>query len=201
MAELATIARPYAEALFKSARADLYAAAAWLDPIADIAENAQLQQFASNPKVSDAQVFDVISGVANINLPDNARNFLRTVIENGRLSAPVWHGLRHHRPGPDPRHPGFDDRAAARHEGFAPVHGRRRARGDVLADADLGLCPRAGAANRTDRLYQPALGKPLGLFVFPGNTAPSGVDRGAVHHRCLPALGLGRTPFPPRNCN
>ena len=87
MAELATIARPYAEALFKSARADLNAAAAWLEPIADIAENAQLQQFASNPKVSDVQVFDVISGVAKVTLPDNARNFLRTVIENGRLSA------------------------------------------------------------------------------------------------------------------
>ena len=87
MAELATIARPYAEALFKSARADLDAAAAWLEPIADIAENAQLQQFASNPKVTDVQVFDVISGVAKVTLPDNARNFLRTVIENGRLSA------------------------------------------------------------------------------------------------------------------
>ena len=85
MAELATIARPYAEALFKSARADLDAAAAWLEPIADIAENAQLQQFASNPKVSDVQVFDVISGVAKVTLPDNARNFLRTVIDNGRL--------------------------------------------------------------------------------------------------------------------
>ena len=32
-------------------------------------------------------MFDVISGVAKVTLPDNARNFLRTVIENGRLSA------------------------------------------------------------------------------------------------------------------
>jgi F-type H+-transporting ATPase subunit delta len=87
MAELATIARPYAEALFKSAKADLGAAAAWLEPLAAVAGNEQLQQFASNPKVTDQQVFDVIAGVAKTALPETAKNFLRTVIENGRLEA------------------------------------------------------------------------------------------------------------------
>ena len=87
MAELATIARPYADALFKSAQADLNAAAAWLEPLAAIAGNAQLQAFAANPKVTDQQVFDLIAGVAKTALPDNAKNFLRTVIENGRLEA------------------------------------------------------------------------------------------------------------------
>ena len=33
MAELATIARPYAEALFKACAADLSAAAAWVDEL------------------------------------------------------------------------------------------------------------------------------------------------------------------------
>ena len=87
MAELATIARPYADALFKSAQVDLNAAAAWLEPLAAIAGNAQLQAFAANPKVTDQQVFDLIAGVAKTALPDNAKNFLRTVIENGRLEA------------------------------------------------------------------------------------------------------------------
>ena len=87
MAELATIARPYADALFKAAQADLNAAAAWLEPLAAIAGNAQLQAFAANPKVTDQQVFDLIAGVAKTALPDNAKNFLRTVIENGRLEA------------------------------------------------------------------------------------------------------------------
>ena len=64
MAELATIARPYADALFKSAQADLNAAAAWLEPLAAIAGNAQLQAFAANPKVTDQQVFDLIDVVA-----------------------------------------------------------------------------------------------------------------------------------------
>ena len=87
MAELATIARPYAEALFKAARADLQAADAWLQPLAQVAENAQLQDFAANPNVSDTQVFDMLYGVAKVTLPEQGKNFLQTVIDNGRVSA------------------------------------------------------------------------------------------------------------------
>ena len=87
MAELATIARPYAEALFKASAGDLAAVSAWVDELAAIAGNAQLLQFADSPKVSSAQVFDLITGVAKSVLGDHARNFLRTVIENGRLGA------------------------------------------------------------------------------------------------------------------
>ena len=91
MAELATIARPYADALFKAstgtAQVDLAAAAAWLDELAVIAANPQMHQFADSPKVSDAQVFDVVVGVARSALPDTAKNFLRTVIDNGRMGA------------------------------------------------------------------------------------------------------------------
>ncbi len=87
MAELATIARPYAEALFKASRADLAATAQWVDALASVAGNEQLQAFAANPKVSDQQVFDLITGVAKVNLSAAGQNFLRTVIENGRLAA------------------------------------------------------------------------------------------------------------------
>ena len=87
MAELATIARPYAEALFKATSKDLNGAAVWVDALSAVAQNAQLQQFADSPKASTDQVFDLIAGVAKIDLPDAAKNFLRTVIENGRLSA------------------------------------------------------------------------------------------------------------------
>ena len=85
MAELATIARPYAEALFKSAKADLNDATSWLDQFAVIAGNPQLLQFAHNPKVTDEQVFDLFAGVAKTALPDSAKNFLHIVIENGRV--------------------------------------------------------------------------------------------------------------------
>jgi F-type H+-transporting ATPase subunit delta len=87
MAEIATIARPYAEALFKSAGNDLDGAAQWLDALAAVAGNEQLLQFAGSPKVTDGQVFDVVADVAKAPLSENGKNFLRTVIENGRLAA------------------------------------------------------------------------------------------------------------------
>ena len=87
MAELATIARPYAEALFKASLSDLSTAANWVDELGVIAQNAQLLQFADSPKVSVDQVFDLIASVAKSALPEQAKNFLRTVIENGRLGA------------------------------------------------------------------------------------------------------------------
>src|SRR3970282_2539492 len=86
MAELATIARPYSEAWFKAASADLAGAAVWVDELRNIANTPQLQQYAENPNVTAAQVFDVITGVLQVALPEMGKNFLRTVIENGRLS-------------------------------------------------------------------------------------------------------------------
>jgi F-type H+-transporting ATPase subunit delta len=86
MAELATIARPYAEALFKASAADLASVATWVEELAVIAGNPQLQQFAGNPNAQAQQVFDLIAGVAKSPLNDAAKNFLRAVIENGRLS-------------------------------------------------------------------------------------------------------------------
>ena len=86
MAELATIARPYAEALFKASSSDLPGAALWVDALNEVAKDPQLLQFADNPNVTAAQVFDVITGVAQVVLPEQAKNFLRTVIENGRLA-------------------------------------------------------------------------------------------------------------------
>lgn len=86
MAEIATIARPYAEALYKAVGTDA-ATSAWLDEMAAIAGNPQLLQFADNPKATAEQVFGVVSGVAKTALPDAAKNFLRTLIDNNRLAA------------------------------------------------------------------------------------------------------------------
>lgn len=86
MAELATIARPYAEALFKASSADLDSAAVWIEELAAIGADPQLQQFARSPKASSQQVFDVIAGIGANALSADAKNFLHMVIENGRLS-------------------------------------------------------------------------------------------------------------------
>jgi F-type H+-transporting ATPase subunit delta len=87
MAEIATIARPYAEALFKACGQDAAGAAAWLDALSAVAADEQLRQFADSPKVSPQQVFDLVSGVLKSPLPTAGQNFLRTVIDNGRLAA------------------------------------------------------------------------------------------------------------------
>ena len=84
MAELATIARPYAEALFQSAGIH---AATLLEPLqglAAVASDPSLRQFADNPKVDERQVAQVISGVAGT-LPTSLVNLLTLVIENRRL--------------------------------------------------------------------------------------------------------------------
>ncbi|HSV69437.1 MAG TPA: F0F1 ATP synthase subunit delta [Methylibium sp.] len=85
MAELATIARPYAEALFK-AGGDA-AAAEQLSALAGVAADPRLLQFAGDPKADAAQVYDVLTGVAKTALAPSVQNLLKAVIDNGRLVA------------------------------------------------------------------------------------------------------------------
>ncbi|WP_027016428.1 F0F1 ATP synthase subunit delta [Comamonas composti] len=90
MAELATIARPYADALYKASThmgADLSGTVVWAEKLAAIAADPQLRQLADDPKVTHEQMFSVIQGVAGSALPDAVANFLRVIIENGRLQA------------------------------------------------------------------------------------------------------------------
>ena len=87
MAELATIARPYAEALFQVVKADAAQAAQWLDGLAVVAADEGLQQYVHDPKVSHEQVLALITHVGPKNLPAVAVNFLNTLVDNGRLSA------------------------------------------------------------------------------------------------------------------
>jgi F-type H+-transporting ATPase subunit delta len=91
MAELATIARPYAEALYKAiADSDAQALKAQASALAALAANEQLRQFADNPKVAAVQVFDLMAGVAlsqGLTLDAKIGNLLRVVLDNGRLAA------------------------------------------------------------------------------------------------------------------
>ena len=87
MAEIATIARPYAQALFQASGSGAAGTASWLDELASVAADEQLRQFADNPRTRPEQVFSLVTGVMKTRLPDMAQNFLRTVIDNGRLAA------------------------------------------------------------------------------------------------------------------
>ncbi|MEY8878473.1 MAG: F0F1 ATP synthase subunit delta [Leptothrix sp. (in: b-proteobacteria)] len=88
MAEIATVARPYAEALYQVARqGDLGAWAVQISALAQVAGDADLLQFAGSPKVSDDQVYDVAAAATGLSLLVGVQHFLRTVVENGRLVA------------------------------------------------------------------------------------------------------------------
>jgi F-type H+-transporting ATPase subunit delta len=90
MAEIATIARPYAQALFKAAGDNAPVMSEAVGALAAVAADPQMRQFADNPKAGADQVFNVISDVLGRQgwvLSSQTQNFLRTVIENGRLGA------------------------------------------------------------------------------------------------------------------
>jgi F-type H+-transporting ATPase subunit delta len=92
MAELSTIARPYAEALFAAARSGGAAGAAegWLDALdqlAAVAAHPQVAVLVGDPKLSHAQTYGLLSGLLKGPLPGPVENFLHVAIENGRLAA------------------------------------------------------------------------------------------------------------------
>jgi F-type H+-transporting ATPase subunit delta len=87
MAELATIARPYAEALFKAVGAgDAAQTADQIQALGQVAADPQVQAFASNPKAQAEQVLALITQVAGGSLSGSATNLLAAVVENGRLA-------------------------------------------------------------------------------------------------------------------
>ena len=99
MAELTTIARPYAEALFQVARqGDVSVWAQQIEALAQVAQHPQVRQFADSPKASEDQVVDLVTTAAQLPLLPGVQNFLRTVVANGRLVAlpaiaEQFHGL------------------------------------------------------------------------------------------------------------
>ncbi|MFN3565535.1 MAG: F0F1 ATP synthase subunit delta, partial [Burkholderiaceae bacterium] len=93
MAELSTIARPYADALFAAARADRSDAGAldrWLailDEIAAVASHPDVAQAVRDPKLTNEQIYDLLAGLLKSPLPEPIRNFLKLVIDNDRIAA------------------------------------------------------------------------------------------------------------------
>jgi F-type H+-transporting ATPase subunit delta len=88
MAELATIARPYAEALFRATDPDLAPSlVAPLQQLAQVASDPRLREFADNPKASAQQVSALILSVLPAPLPAALQNLLQAALENRRLGA------------------------------------------------------------------------------------------------------------------
>jgi F-type H+-transporting ATPase subunit delta len=88
MAELATVARPYAEALFRVARqGDMAAWSNIVSELGTIGANPDVQAFASNPNVNAAQLADTIASLVKSPLNAEAKNFVAMLAENGRIAA------------------------------------------------------------------------------------------------------------------
>ncbi len=88
MAELSTIARPYAEALFGVARADSAGLAAWAELVAEMAQAAahpDVRSAIANPKFDNAQRVELFTATLKTPLTPDAQNFLTLLAENDRL--------------------------------------------------------------------------------------------------------------------
>ena len=89
MAELATIARPYAEALFRVAESgDVAAWSALVQELAQVARLPELASVASSPKVGRAQVTDLLLAAVKSPQKDSpqAKNFVQMLVDNHRLA-------------------------------------------------------------------------------------------------------------------
>lgn len=88
MAELATIARPYAEALFRVAKSGNLAQ--WSDSVSEMAQVAahpDVKAFVTNPKVPKQQIADSFLSLLKTNqASQELKNFIGMLVENDRLT-------------------------------------------------------------------------------------------------------------------
>ncbi|HEX5485492.1 F0F1 ATP synthase subunit delta [Limnobacter sp.] len=88
MVELSTIARPYAEAAFSVAKTGTVSQwSDWLESWSTLASNAEVQALVSNPKLSHDEVLGLFVELSKTQADAHAVNFLRALVENGRLLA------------------------------------------------------------------------------------------------------------------
>jgi F-type H+-transporting ATPase subunit delta len=89
MAELSTIARPYADALFETARGTGEGLDRWLAVVEDLASlmsHPQVAQVVADPKLGDSQVVDLLASLVKQPLPAAGVNFLKLLVANQRLA-------------------------------------------------------------------------------------------------------------------
>ena len=88
MAELATIARPYAEAAFEIAR-DAQALPAWSDMLrfaATIVGDPRVAAALDNPRLDAAAKESMLLSIGGDRFAGEARNFIRVLVESERNS-------------------------------------------------------------------------------------------------------------------
>lgn len=88
MSELSTLARPYAEAVFRMAQGenDLAGWSSRVATLAAIVSDAQVARLIADPAVSADRVAALIIEVAGADLGERGGNFVKVLSENDRLS-------------------------------------------------------------------------------------------------------------------
>jgi F-type H+-transporting ATPase subunit delta len=88
MAELTTVARPYAEAAFRAAveAKDVAAFSEALKQLGAVAGTRDAASLLGNPKVSTKEKADVLFSVAGSKVPDTLQNLTNSLIENQRAT-------------------------------------------------------------------------------------------------------------------
>jgi F-type H+-transporting ATPase subunit delta len=88
MSELSTLARPYAEAVFRLAQgeSDLAGWSARLATLSAIVSDAQLARLIADPAVPAGRVAGLVSEVAGSDLGERGGNFVQVLAENDRLA-------------------------------------------------------------------------------------------------------------------
>jgi F-type H+-transporting ATPase subunit delta len=106
MAEIATIARPYAEAVFKLAESDgrFDDWSALLDRLDAALAQKDVRECAGNPNVRPAQLTGLLVSVMGDGVSAEAKNFIGLLVENRRLTAvreihELYEALRREREG------------------------------------------------------------------------------------------------------
>ncbi len=87
MSELSTLARPYAEAVFKRAL-ESKSVSEWSDELAFLAlvmQDKEMTAIIANPKVSQEQLTALLLDICQDQLKQEGVNFLKLLIENDRL--------------------------------------------------------------------------------------------------------------------
>lgn len=86
MAELATVARPYAEALFRVAKSgDISVWTPLVNELAEISTREDLVAYVANPRVTRAQVSGLLFSLIKSDMPVEAKNFVEVLVEKGRV--------------------------------------------------------------------------------------------------------------------
>jgi F-type H+-transporting ATPase subunit delta len=88
MAELSTIARPYAEALFAAAREDQAGLASWSDLLSEFAQVANLpdvREALTDPRLNSVQRTELFTGLIKASLSASAANFIALLVGNNRI--------------------------------------------------------------------------------------------------------------------